>query len=168
MKWERIKGFPNYRINENGDVYSIKYDKFLKPYVNPSGVLYIQLSNKGAVLQTQLSTLVLDTFKPSRTQIKLYAWHLDLELDNCANNNLERCTRSDRKRMFNEMKKKKRGVYTWTTGKLDKHGNPYTRYRVMFKDRSGKTRTFAYAKTEFYARFLYVKFYMKEFGRLPY
>lgn len=160
MQWKRIKGYPNYRLNENGDLYNTKTDTFAKGYINTSGVKYVSLSNNGASKLTQLATLVLSVFKPSKTTINTQAYHTDLVLVNCADSNLERCTRGDRQRMFNEMKARSRGVYNYPHGKKN--------FRVVMKDRQGKTKSLGYYKTELFARFKYVQAYKKEFGRLPF
>lgn len=161
MKWKRIKGFPNYRISSNGDVYSLKTDRMLKPYdLNNNGVLYVTLHNRGDSKTFQLAKLVIDVFQPSQTTINTFAIHKDLELENCSNPNLERGTRADRKRMFNEIRGKKRGVYPWKIGK--------NKFRVAFKNRAGKYVTVGYYKTQLFAEFRYIQAYKKEFGRLPY
>lgn len=161
MLWKRIKGYPNYRINENGDIYSIKNDIFLKPHTNISGVQYVCLSHKGVAYQTQVAVLVLDVFKPSQTLLKRHAWHTDLELSNVANTNLERCTRGDRKRMFNEIKGKKRGVYAY-------NGPGKNKFRVLLRNKDKKVVTIGYYKTALFAQLRYIQAYKKEFGRLPY
>jgi hypothetical protein len=160
MDWRKIKGYSNYLLNENGDLYNVKLDSFQKGYTNSSGVRYVSLSKNGQGKCVPLAELVLNVFKPSRTVIKTYAWHEDLELINCSNDNLLRCNRADRLRMFNEIKKKKRGVYSWNIGKNN--------FRVVLKDKHGKTKTIGYYRTEFFARFMYIKAYQKEFGRPPY
>lgn len=162
MKWKRIKGYPNYRINENGDVYSVRSDTFLTPATNASGVLVVTLTTKDTKTVAQVAQLVLDAFKPSQTQFKLFAWHTDLELENVANDNLERCTRGDRKRMFNEIKGKKRGVYAYNNPASKK------KWRAAMKNRAGKYVTIGYYKTELFAQLRYIQAYKKEFGRMPY
>lgn len=162
MKWKRIKGYPNYRLSENGDLYNVKTDIIQKGYFNPSGVKYVCLSKNSESKIVQLAKLVLDVFKPSQTAVNVHAYHHDLVLENCANPNLERCTLSDRKRMFNEIKKKQRGVYSYI------RPNSKKKWRACFKNSTGKYITVGYYKTEFFARFNYIKAYKKEFGRLPY
>jgi hypothetical protein len=162
MKWKKIKGYPNYRLSENGDLYNVKTDSFLKGSTNPSGVKYVSLSKNGVTTQVQLAQLVLTVYKPSQTVINVYAIHIDLELENYAKTNVERCTLGDRKRMFNEIKKKQRGVYAYNNPKSKK------KWRAAFKNTTGKYVTVGYYKTEFFARFNYIKAYKKEFGRLPY
>lgn len=162
MKWKRIKGYPNYRLSEKGDLYNVKTDTMAKGHTNPSGVKYVCLSKNGESKIVQLAKLVLDVFKPSQTAVNVHAYHHDLVLENCANPNLERCTLSDRKRMFNEIKKKQRGVYPCTNPASKK------KWRACFKNSTGKYVTIGYYKTEFFARFNYIKAYKKEFGRLPY
>lgn len=168
ITWKNIPNYPNYLINNVGDVYSKKTDSLLKGWLNGSGVKYVCLSHKGDSRHFELARLVLDVFQPSQTKIKLYAWHKDLELQNVMNDNLDRCNRSDRQRMFMEMKNKKRGVYKYDNYVSKKTGKNVVRYRVTFKDKNKKTKTFGYYKTEFFARFKYCQFYKKEFGRLPY
>jgi len=161
MEWKRIKGYPNYLINENGDIYSKRSDTFLKPAANASGVLYVTLTARHTKTLAQVATLVLDAFKPSQTQLKLYAWHTDLELSNVSNPNLERCTRGDRKRMFNEIKGKKRGVYAY-------NGPGKNKFRVLLRNKDKKVVTIGYYKTALFAQLRYVQAYKKEFGRMPY
>ena len=160
MRWRRVIGYKNYLINDLGMVYSKKTDKFLKPYVNPSGVLYVSLSNNGVNKMIPLDRLVLNHFQPSQTTINVYAWHKDLELENVANNNLKRCSRGDRRRMFFEIKGKQRGIYPWTIGK--------NKFRVALKGPDKKYITVGYYKTELYAKLRYVQAYKKLYGRAPY
>lgn len=160
MIWKKVKGYNNYILSEKGDLYNIKTDIIQKGHTNDSGVKYVSLSKDGETQIVQLAKLVLDTFQPSQTTVKVCAWHNDLTLENCADENLERCTRGDRLRMFNEIKQKQRGVYPWKIGK--------NKFRVALKGRDGKYKTIGYYKTEFFARFQYAKAYKKEFGRLPY
>src|SRR6478736_2019471 len=148
MRWKRIKGYKHYLINDLGMVYSKYSDKFLTPE-DRNGVLYIGLSNKGDTKVTQLARLVLDHFQPSQTVINTHAWHKDFELANVTNNNLKRCNLGDRRRMLNEIRGKKRGVYAWNIGK--------NKFRVVLKDPVGKTKTIGYYKTEVYATLRYIQ-----------
>ena len=162
MKWMPIKNYENYLICEQGLVYSKRKDKFLKPYKNIFGVLYIELSSTihGKKVD-QLSRLVLDTFQTTDIETKRHAWHDDLQLENCSNPNLTRCTRSDRRRMFNEIRGKKRGVYaSGGTGKKP--------FRVALRTLDGRVKTIGYFKNKWFAELRYIQAYKKEFKRPPY
>lgn len=158
----KIKGFDNYLINEQGQVYSKVSDKFIANYRNKTGTLYVTLHKSGKNCSFSVAKLVLDHFQPSKTKIKVCAYHKDLELENVQNENLERCSRSDRLRMLNEMNKKIRGVYAYNNPASKK------KFRVVIKDKQGRTKTIGYYKTKFFATFQYVKAYTQMFGRSPY
>lgn len=167
MEWRKIPNYPNYMLSEKGDLYNITNDSFLKGTINPSGVKYVALSKDNEHVQIQLAQLVLNVFKPSKTETKVHAWHNDLELEHCANNNLKRCTLSDRMRMFNEIKGKKRGISKWKRFSI-RENKIVTKYRALFKNKQGKIVTVGYYKTKIFAELRYIQAYKKEFGRLPY
>lgn len=162
MRIEKIPNFPNYTIDELGNVYSIKKDRYLKPFKTQPKVdtLYVQLTNNGNSQYFQVAKLVLMVFQPSQTKINTFAIHKDLELENCANFNLERGTRGDRKRMFNEIRKKVRGVYEFNYGKKN--------YRAVIKTLDKQTKTIGYYKNYWYAQYMFNKTYKQMYGKLPY
>ena len=41
-----IKIFDDYEIDENGNIYSHKSNKFLKPFLDRYGYLYVRINNK--------------------------------------------------------------------------------------------------------------------------
>ena len=89
--WKPITNNNSYVINEQGQVYSTKTDKILKPYsFYEGGSLYVTLSNKGYSKHFQVARLVLDHFQPSQTKINTFAIHKDLEIENVQNENLNR------------------------------------------------------------------------------
>lgn len=156
-----IPNFPNYTIDDLGNVYSIKSDKYLKPtQIHPNGTVYVGVSKNGKSTWINVAKMVLRLFQPSQTKINTYALHKDLELENCANFNLERGSRSDRKRMFNEIRGKVRGVYAWNIGK--------NKYRAMIKNPQGKTETLGYFKHKWYAQHVFNMKYREYYGKLPY
>lgn len=157
-----IPKFPNYTIDELGNVYSIKSDKYLKPYKTNHKVdtLYVCLNKSGESYTFSLAKLVLKVFQPSQTVINTFAIHQDLELENCANFNLERGSRADRIRMMNEIRGKIRGVYTFPHGKK--------KYRAVIKTPTGKTKTLGYFKHKWYAQHVFNMQYREYYGKLPY
>ena len=59
-----IEDFPNYKITNDGKIYSIKSKKFLKPSTIPSGKQKIKLSNNGETKDFYISALVKKYLKP--------------------------------------------------------------------------------------------------------
>lgn len=59
-----IEGFPNYKINPDGEVYSIKRDKLLKPALNREGYYYVVLYNNGERKNKKIHQLIAKTFLP--------------------------------------------------------------------------------------------------------
>lgn len=157
-----IPNFPNHTIDDLGNIYNIKLDRYLKPYkINPNnGTLYVQIRYRGRQQLFSVAKLVLRLFQPSRTRTKTYALHKDLELENCANFNLERGTRGDRKRMFAEIRGKVRGVYPWKAKKAN--------WRAVIKTPEGKTKTLGYFKHKWYAQHVFNMQYREYYGKLPY
>lgn len=156
-----IPNFPNYTIDEFGNVYSIKRDIYLKTWSHSKGsTVYATLKNKAKIKHLNVAKLVLKLFQPSQTKINTYAIHKDLELTNCANFNLERGNRSDRKRMFNEIRGKVRGVYSWKGGK--------NKWRAVIKTPQGNTKTLGYFKNKWYAQFVFNMKYKEYYGNFPY
>lgn len=156
-----IPNFPNHTIDDLGNVYNIKLDMYLKPYsIHKNGTLYVKLHYKGRSELFNLAKLVLRLFQPSQTKINTFAIHKDLELQNCANFNLERGSRADRIRMMNEIRGKVRGVYAWNIGK--------NKYRAVIKNQQGKTETLGYFRNKWYAQHIFNTQYKKYYGKLPY
>jgi len=156
-----IPNFPNYTIDDLGNVYSIRSDKYLKPYsFYPGGTVHVMLHKNGKGTHINVAKMVLKLFQPSQTKINTHALHKDLELENCANFNLERGSRSDRIRMLNEIRGKVRGVYAWNIGK--------NKYRAVIKNPQGKTETLGYFKHKWYAQHVFNTQYRKYYGKLPY
>jgi hypothetical protein len=62
-----IEDFPNYKITNDGKIYSIKSKKFLKPSTIPSGRQKIKLSNNGKTKDFYISALVKKYLKPPQT-----------------------------------------------------------------------------------------------------
>jgi hypothetical protein len=157
VRWLKIKGHENYRICEAGIVYSKRTDRFLKPTINSAGTAYVYLNETCY----QVARLVLDHFQPSNTKVKIFAWHEDFHLENCHTKNLTRVNRSDRLRMFYEIKKRTRGVYAYT-------GLGKNKFRAVLRDKKKKVFTVGYFKTKIEAEVAYRNAYLKMFKRLPY
>lgn len=60
--WMEIEGYPNYAINNYGDVVNIKTDKMLRQRPNDNGYLRVALSHEGQVQDFYIHQLVAYTF----------------------------------------------------------------------------------------------------------
>lgn len=62
---KRIKSFEDYGIDENGNVYSFKYKKYLKTFINNSGYKRVFLRNKGKIKNCGIHRLIAEAFIPN-------------------------------------------------------------------------------------------------------
>ena len=79
-----IKDYPNYTINENGEVKSIYVSKMLKPRTAGRGYYCYQLRNENGVKNEYIHRLVAKTFIPNPNNLPQVD-HID---GNRANNNV--------------------------------------------------------------------------------
>lgn len=87
---ERLKDFPNYLIDENGNVFREKTMRKIKPSYS-NGYVYVQLWNHGKMKRCRVHRLVAKTYLPNPNGLPCIN-HKD---ENKANNNidnLEWCT----------------------------------------------------------------------------
>lgn len=61
----KIKDYPNYSINENGDVKSTYVSKMLKPRIAGRGYYCYQLRNENGIKNKYIHRLVAETFIPN-------------------------------------------------------------------------------------------------------
>ena len=88
--WKKIKNFPNYEINETGEIKNIKRNKLLKPTSNKAGkgYLYVSLYNNGKHKRFFVHRLVAICFIPNVLN-KPYVNHKDGNTINNSVDNLE-------------------------------------------------------------------------------
>lgn len=64
--WKPIPGYEGlYSINNNGQVYSIRSNKMLKPFANEKGYMRVCLQNNGNIKRFRVHRLVAQTFIPN-------------------------------------------------------------------------------------------------------
>lgn len=81
-----VKDFPNYLINENGDIYSKPYKKLLKFQKNSDGYMNVQITNKGNRKTFLVHRLVAINFLKMDDE-KKQVYHIDKnKLNNCVSN----------------------------------------------------------------------------------
>lgn len=89
---DKTKDYPDYLINKDGKIYSLKTKKYLKPIVKNTGYLYVFLYNKNGMKKHYIHLLVLNVFR-GRKPNGYESRHLDGNNQNNHINNLEWGTR---------------------------------------------------------------------------
>lgn len=96
MELVDIKNYENeYSISPNGDVFSKKRNKFLKPYITKRDIYkYVHLYKSGKRKEVSVHRLVAETFIPN-PENKLMVNHIDGNTLNNSVNNLEWVTNQE-------------------------------------------------------------------------
>ena len=87
--WKIINGYPNYAINEQGDVKSLRYDRMLKPSANDNTYLYVNLIHNKRKKTTAIHRLVIEHFGETAPCPSSIVDHKDQDKQNNHINNLE-------------------------------------------------------------------------------
>lgn len=94
-KWADIKGFEGlYKVSNYGEVFSIRANKILKPYLN-GGYLRIGLSKNGKRTAKMVHVLVAEAFIGEKPFDGAQVNHKDLDRQNNRADNLEWCSGSE-------------------------------------------------------------------------
>lgn len=80
-----------YAVTEDGQVWSYKSKKFLKPYKAYNGYLRVKLTKDGVEKNKRIHRLVMETYCPTEGMNDLQINHLDENKENNCLNNLEWC-----------------------------------------------------------------------------
>lgn len=105
-----IKDFPDYSINEKGEVYSERSQKKLKPWEQPNGYLIVRLSKNGRVFPRYIHRLVGETFLENPNFLSEIN-HKDANRKNNNVKNLEWVSRSENMKHKIYVTKKSGGYY---------------------------------------------------------
>lgn len=109
---------PFYKVDENGNVYSLRRNHILTPKINHDGYLRIQLYNHGKCEFVSIHRLVAEEFVPNLDN-KPFVNHLDGDKQNNHYSNLEWVTQSENIQ------------HAWITGLSTPHFNPPKRSRAV-------------------------------------
>jgi len=83
MEWKIINGYPNYAINKNGEIKSLRYDRILKSAKSDSGYTYVNLSNNKIIKTNSVHKLVMEHFGKEKPDDNFIIDHID----GCKSNN---------------------------------------------------------------------------------
>lgn len=92
--WKDIKNYEGlYKVNENGDILSVKYNKIIRKDITNSGYYSVKLSKEGKSKHKYVHRIVAETFIDNEKGL-LEVNHKDENKLNNSVSNLEWCTRS--------------------------------------------------------------------------
>jgi hypothetical protein len=83
MEWKIINGYPNYAVNKNGEIKSLRYNRILKSAKSDSGYTYVNLSNNKIIKTNSVHKLVMEHFGEEKHDDNLIIDHID----GCKSNN---------------------------------------------------------------------------------
>lgn len=94
-RFEKIEGYDNYLISDDGNVYSLNYGRLTKlsPRVNKGGYLYVNLCKNGKYKSVRIHRLVAKHFLPDYDE-NLQVNHIDGNKMNNKLSNIEMVTQS--------------------------------------------------------------------------
>lgn len=127
-EWKVINGYPDYAINSNGEVKSLRFNRLLKPAASDSSYLYVNLISNKKKKTTAVHKLVIEHFGPPRPDTNSVVDHKDSNKQNNAIDNLEWVSISENtaRGYGNQSKKslvKELRNQGWTMKKIAEHIN---------------------------------------------
>lgn len=90
-EWKIIPNYPDYKVSNHGDVYSIKLKRMLNPNKNLNGYLKTNLTKEGKRYNNYVHRLVLDSFV-GIINAKNHVDHIDRNIENNHISNLRETT----------------------------------------------------------------------------
>lgn len=126
MEWKIINGYPDYSINQNGEIKSNRFNRLLKPSTSNNQYQYVNLVHEKKKKTTAIHRLVIEHFGPPCPDPKFVVDHKDSNKQNNHIDNLEWVTISENtSRMYNNQDKKievkRLREQGWTMQKIANH-----------------------------------------------
>lgn len=88
-EWKQINGYPDYAVNDQGQVKSLRWDRLLKLNQNSSNYLYVNLVKDKRKKTTAVHRLVIEHFGPPKPFEGWVVDHKDGDKQNNTIGNLE-------------------------------------------------------------------------------
>lgn len=128
MEWKNIDGYPDYSINEFGEVRSNRFNRLLNPGKSNNQYLYVNLVNNKKKKTTAVHRLVIEHFGPACPDSKFVVDHKDSNKQHNHISNLEWVSISENTTRANNNQDKKLMVKElraqgWTMQKIATHLN---------------------------------------------
>lgn len=126
IEWKIINGYPDYAINQFGEVKSLRFDRLLKPSVSGNQYQYVNLVYNKRKKTTAVHKLVIEHFGPPCPDVKSVVDHKDRNKQNNNIDNLEWVSISENtSRSYNNQDKKEEARQLrkqgWTLQKIADH-----------------------------------------------
>lgn len=87
-RWFELDEFPDYAVNNYGDIYNIKTDMPRKTSMNQYGIVKISLYQGDRLITRSVAVMVAEAFVPGKTDLFNTPIHLDGDRQNCRADNL--------------------------------------------------------------------------------
>ena len=117
MDWKIINDYPDYAINSQGEVKSVKFDRLLKGSKNGSGYMYINLVKNKIPKSHAIHKLVMEYFGSKQPENSIID-HIDHDKTNNKIENLQWLSiRENTEKYYDNFDKKKEIVRLYQEGK---------------------------------------------------
>lgn len=87
-RWHELEEFPDYAINDLGEVHNIKSGMPRKNSINQQGIVKISLYQGRELITRSVAVMVAEAFVPGQTDFFNTPIHLDGDRENCRAENL--------------------------------------------------------------------------------
>ncbi len=117
MEWKVINDYPDYAVNSQGEVKSIKFDRLLKGCKNSSGYMYVNLVKNKIPKSHAIHKLVMEHFGCEQPENSIVD-HIDHDKTNNKIENLQWMSiRENTEKYYDNFDKKKEIVRLYHEGK---------------------------------------------------
>jgi hypothetical protein len=118
MEWKNINNYPDYAINPKGSIKSLRYNRILKPSMNGSGYLYVNLLNDKIRKTISVHKLVMEHFGAEKPFAEVIIDHKDHDkTNNCISNLQWLSIKENTEKYYGNGDKKTEALKLYASGK---------------------------------------------------